>query len=736
VPKPWRLRLLRRLLGINGQPADAYERLAILANCAPHLLQALNEHPWEAIVLIQTSMAPWLQFLPTFGAKIIYFHDVRSDYLARNQVEAGTSRTDVEKVHYQEQLASSAADAVGFVSSLDRDRAAKLMRLPATSHVAPIPVDTEYFHPCPSNHVKSSRKIVLFTGHLRHPPNVDAVIYFLREIWPRVLSLEPTATFQAVGLTPSPEVIEEIGKATQAELHANVPDIRTYFWDASAYVVPMRFGGGVRQKIFEAWSMRIPVVSTTMGVEGTAARDGINCWLADEPIAFAERVASLISRPAPVAMLEAAEIGVKSTNSISVAAGAFADLVQKGISARRSRPFRLLYDLRWMKIGEAGGVEQMTYELIHAISRIDRTNFYRAYAPRSAFQEWDLSPTFKCQRFYSDQREKTWEGIRTNIANRLAESLHLPPVLTPEMRTLRAYREMDFDIVHSMLGYVHPDLQAFPNILTVLDLQHLTYPQFFTPQEWEIREHLYRSSAQRATHITCISEFTRQEVHKHYGIPLERMTTIWIAPSRNIREPLLESERIRLLARMGVPGRFLFFPAHCWPHKNHARLIDAFALILPHIDKDINLVLTGRPFPEDHPARAAIKGHGLQARVLHLGYRSPLEIRALFQSCLVLVFPSLFEGFGMPLAEAILAGKPVACSNVTSLPEIAGDAALTFDPLNIHDIGGRLLEIINDPKRRSQLVAAAHKRRPLFSAQKIAVETLSLYHRVFEALYA
>lgn len=89
----------------------------------------------------------------------------------------------------------------------------------------------------------------------------------------------------------------------------------------------------------------------------------------------------------------------------------------------------------------------------------------------------------------------------------------------------------------------------------------------------------------------------------------------------------------------------------------------------------------------------------------------------------------------MPVAEAIIAEKPVACSNVTSLPEVAGDAALTFDPTDIHDIGGRVVDIINDPACRDRLVAAARGRKALFSARKIAVETLSLYRRVHEMIY-
>ena len=102
---------------------------------------------------------------------------------------------------------------------------------------------------------------------------------------------------------------------------------------------------------------------------------------------------------------------------------------------------------------------------------------------------------------------------------------------------------------------------------------------------------------------------------------------------------------------------------------------------------------------------------------------------------LVLVFPSLFEGFGMPVAEAIIAGCPVACSNTTSLPEIAGDAAITFDPLAKPDIARALFQIATDASLRAELIAAGERRRPLFSSRLPAIKTLAIYRRVFEEFF-
>ena len=739
LPSKVRLWTFRRLLGLWKRPADALEKLAVLSNCAPQLLRALNDSHWRAVVLIQTNIEPWLDYLPPMGGKVVYFHDVRADYFNRAIASPGRAAiapTEVAAIHQQEQQVTERADVVGFVSELDHQRATKLFRMCAASGVAAISVDTEYYTSAPADWVADPRPIVLFTGHLGHPPNVDAVLHFLKEIWPLILPRVPNAVFQVVGMVPAPALVARMAEATQCEMHANVPDIRPYFWNARTYVVPMRYGGGVRQKIFEAWSMCVPVVCTTMAAEGTGAEHSVQCFLEDTPAGFAERVATTLDKTgAGAPLIPVAKDYVEANNSVTAAAPGFQRLVDKAVAIKARKPFKLLFDLRWMELGHAGGIEQATYELVSAIGQLDHRNEYRALAPRSACCEWSFPSGFKMKMHYSDHVEREVEAMRSLLTNGLAESLGVPPILNTAMRNLANYRRLDFDMVHSVAGYTHPDLLGFPSILTINDLQHLHHPEFFTPQQYEERERLYRESAERASHIICISEFTRQDVHRQYGVSLEKMSTIWIIPSRNVWQMIVPAARTSILASMGISSPFLFFPAHCWPHKNHARLVDAFSRVLNRLPKDLKLVLTGGSFPVDHPAAAMIHERGLESRIMHLGYRSPLEIRALFQGCMSLVFPSLFEGYGMPVAEAIIAGKPVLCSNITSLPEIAGDAALTFDPGDVDAISEALVEITTSPDLRAALSKAAIGRRNLFAARRSAVQTLSVYNRVYQELY-
>ncbi len=129
VPGRVRQWLYRRMLGVDGKPQDALEKLCILSNCAPQLLSALNGAHWQAVVLIQTNIEPWLDYLPPMGGKVVYFHDVRADYFNRSISTPGradVTATEVAAVHQQEQQVVERADVVGFVSSLDEARANRL----------------------------------------------------------------------------------------------------------------------------------------------------------------------------------------------------------------------------------------------------------------------------------------------------------------------------------------------------------------------------------------------------------------------------------------------------------------------------------------------------------------------------------------------------------------------------------------------------------------------------------
>jgi glycosyltransferase involved in cell wall biosynthesis len=188
----------------------------------------------------------------------------------------------------------------------------------------------------------------------------------------------------------------------------------------------------------------------------------------------------------------------------------------------------------------------------------------------------------------------------------------------------------------------------------------------------------------------------------------DRLETIRIQMPGRLRTPSPVQRECVLKILQLVSDRFLLYPANFWPHKNHELLLTAFGMYLAdHPGSGLKLVLTGSPGARQDYLRDAARRMGLSKAVVFPGYLAEEELSALLHSCLALIFPSLFEGFGMPLLESMAAGRPVLCSNTTSLPEVAGGAALLFDPRVPAEIADAIARIAKDPDLRRELVAKA-----------------------------
>jgi glycosyltransferase involved in cell wall biosynthesis len=178
-------------------------------------------------------------------------------------------------------------------------------------------------------------------------------------------------------------------------------------------------------------------------------------------------------------------------------------------------------------------------------------------------------------------------------------------------------------------------------------------------------------------------------------------------------------------------GSYLFFPGHTWHHKNHRAAVSALA-ILCRAGADLTLVCTGGQREAQPALERLVAENGLEGRVLFLGYVPREAMPALYSGARCLVFPSLFEGFGLPVLEAMSCGCPVVCSNATSLPEVAGEAALLIDPNNPEAIAEAIRSVHENDGLRTSLAARGVKRAQLFSWRRHALETLRVLRMVHE----
>jgi glycosyltransferase involved in cell wall biosynthesis len=214
-----------------------------------------------------------------------------------------------------------------------------------------------------------------------------------------------------------------------------------------------------------------------------------------------------------------------------------------------------------------------------------------------------------------------------------------------------------------------------------------------------------------------------------FGAPPERLVVIYLALHRRFDHLHDQAaDRASLAAFDVVPLEYLLYPANFWPHKNHAVLVRAFELYVRQAPNSrLKLVLTGGGGTERPHIVDAVRGAGLADRVVFAGFVSDAQIGALMRFSFGLIFPSLYEGFGMPVVEAMAAGTPILCSNATSLPEIAGDAALLFDPRDPGEISGAIAQFARDPSLRSRLTARGTRRLATFGS---ATQMAERYWRV------
>lgn len=273
---------------------------------------------------------------------------------------------------------------------------------------------------------------------------------------------------------------------------------------------------------------------------------------------------------------------------------------------------------------------------------------------------------------------------------------------------------------------------AVPAVSVIHDLQYRYYPQFFDPADARRRQRAFDETCRVAKYIVCASMYVRRTILENADVAPERIEVIPIVlPHRVSRpEPAVIEEALRSL---GVAsGDFLLYPANFWPHKNHEALLRGFSMYLAaNSARPLKLVLTGAPGPRrDAVLDICRRDPALSAAVSLPGYVPEANFAALLWGCRAIIFPSLFEGFGMPLLEAMAAAKPILASNATSLPEVAGDAAFYFDPARPDQIRDAIMRLQRDQDFQRTLGERAAARLCAFGAPE---DMAARYLEVFRA---
>ncbi|GAA5235913.1 glycosyltransferase family 4 protein [Verticiella sediminum] len=272
---------------------------------------------------------------------------------------------------------------------------------------------------------------------------------------------------------------------------------------------------------------------------------------------------------------------------------------------------------------------------------------------------------------------------------------------------------------------------ATPSVATVHDAIPLRYPQWVSPRLRRLKNYAMRRMVRQADLFIAVSHYAVDELREAFGLPADRIRVVpngieseWLQP--------MPADAAALRRDSGLPadGYFLFVGT-LQPRKNVDRILDAHAALPAEVRRRHPLVVIGRPGWRCEHTQARLQALGAGGEVVWLqGLRERAALRAAYAGALALAFPTLYEGFGIPVLEAFASRLPVLTSRVASLPEVAGDAALLVDPTRVDEIAGAMLRLAEDAALRERLSAAGHRRAQSYTWQRTAAATAAVYREL------
>ncbi len=297
-----------------------------------------------------------------------------------------------------------------------------------------------------------------------------------------------------------------------------------------------------------------------------------------------------------------------------------------------------------------------------------------------------------------------------------------------ELTLLGAIAGRRVELLHSV-ALTAPLRTAAVNVVTLADVTWLVAPDPGDSGTIRIWRLLVPPVARRADRVIALSEAGAEHVVEYLRVPRERIDAIPLAAGTSARKaPTPEPE---LRARLGLgPGPVVLTVSAKRVHKNLIRLIRAMAFVVER-HPDAVLVLPGNPTPHERELRETVAELGLGGNVVFPEYVSAEDLEGLYALAACFVFASINEGFGIPILEAMARGVPVACSNVSALPEVAGEAARYFDPYDVKDMGDALLELLDDRALAQRLIERGRAREATFTWEATARMTLESYERAW-----
>ena len=282
------------------------------------------------------------------------------------------------------------------------------------------------------------------------------------------------------------------------------------------------------------------------------------------------------------------------------------------------------------------------------------------------------------------------------------------------------------DLIHATDQLI-PINHGKPMVSTVMDTIPLSHPEYLRSSARFIKPWIWKKLTQRSDHIITISEFSKDEIANRMNFPREKISSIPLGVDNRYFERITDKAIQTTLEQFAIHTPFFLFVGSIQPRKNLITILKAHASLPNQLATQFPLVIAGKLAWNDGETLKAIHKGIEDKRCIWLNYVNDFEKRCLMQACLGVVFASLYEGFGLPIVEGFASSAPVITSNTTSMPEVAGDAALLVDPYQPDSIRSALITLIEQPSTRMALKEKGLIRSQAFHWDRVAKETLALY---------
>ena len=377
------------------------------------------------------------------------------------------------------------------------------------------------------------------------------------------------------------------------------------------------------------------------------------------------------------------------------------------LTACATQPLRIAIDAH--SVGaRLGGNETYAINLIEALAEIDRTNLYTLYVTK---------------RDAIDRFANRWPNFTVR------QTLPHTPLVRIPLTLSRELRRNPVDVLH--VQYTAPPFAPCPIVTTIHDLAFEHLPETFNRRSWMQLRLTVRRTARRAAQIITVSEYSRQDISNTYRIPPERITITPQAASEKFL-PVTDGTELKTIRKTyGIERDYILSLCSIQPRKNLIRLIEAYSL-LRKSSADLRLpqlILAGKRGWRDNEIFRAAQRESVAGDIVFTGYVADEHLNALYSGATCFVYPSYFEGFGLPILEAMQCGTPVIAGNRTSIPEVAGEAALLFDPFETKSLVDALQFLLSNPEYRVTLSLRGLQRASGFSWKRTARLTLEVYER-------